>query len=230
MTQVAVGSQHRKDPMSQLDDELKQALEESEATATATDAAPAAAEQQGSVSKRNVGLLISLLVMGAAVLAFVLGQDSDKLVYSKGVDEVVGDEAALGERSLRVQGILVHGSLVKREEPCEFRFKMRPKDDPEGDALDVRYGACIVPDTFRDVKGMDVEVTAEGKLADVTPGASAKYLEAKHIFAKCPSKYEMQQRQAAGETAPHGEGKPEVNPMDVLPGEEAAPPAKGQGG
>lgn len=201
--------------MSQLDDDLKKALEESEATATAADAAPT--EPERPQSKRNVGLLISLLVMGAGVLAFVLGQDSDKLVYSKQVDEVVGAEDALGERNLRVQGILVHGSLMKREDPCEFRFKIRPKNDPEGQALDVRYAQCIVPDTFRDVKGMDVEVTAEGKLAAAEASAGTKYLEAKHIFAKCPSKYEMQQRQAAGETAPHGEGKPVVDPIDALP-------------
>ncbi len=203
--------------MSDLDEELKKAVEESEATASPASAVARDPESSGG-SKRNVGLLITLLVMGGGILSFVLGQDSDKLTYSKMVDEVVGAEDDLGERNLRVQGILVHGSLVKREEPCEFRFKMRPKADPSGAPLDVRYSACIVPDTFRDVKGMDVEVTAEGKL---NAEASASYLDAKHIFAKCPSKYEMQQRQAAGEQAPHGEGKPEVNdPMGLeIPGQ-----------
>lgn len=200
--------------MSKLDDELKKALEESEATATAADASPEE-EKEDSGNQRNIGLLIGLLVLAGGILVFVLGQDSDKLVYSKQVNEVVGEEAALGERSLRVQGILVHGSLMKRDDPCEFRFQMRPQDDPEGKPLDVRYAACIVPDTFRDVKGMDVEVTAEGKLASAE-AAGGSYLEAKHIFAKCPSKYEMQQRQAAGEQAPHGEGKPSTNPIDSL--------------
>ena len=201
--------------MSDLDEQLKKAIEESEATATV---AEDPVETDGSSSaKRNVGLLITLLVMAGGILTFVLGQDSEKLTYSKQVNEVVGAEAELGERTLRVQGILVHGSLLKRDDPCEFRFKMRPKDDPEGAPLDVRYAACIVPDTFRDVQGMDVEVTAEGKLAD----DDASYLEAKHIFAKCPSKYEMQQRQAAGEKAPHGDGQPAVNdPMSLeIPGQ-----------
>jgi cytochrome c-type biogenesis protein CcmE len=78
--------------------------------------------------------------------------------------------------------------------------------------LEVRYASCVIPDTLRDVKEMDVEVTAEGTLQD-----KGDYLEAKHVFAKCPSKYEMQQRKAAGEQAPHGE-KPELNPMDIIPG------------
>jgi cytochrome c-type biogenesis protein CcmE len=197
--------------MTELDEELKKALEESEASATAADS-PTTETTAPDASKRNLGLLFGLLVMCGAILVFVLGQDSDELSYAKKVHEVVGQEEALGERNLRVQGVLVHGSLSKREEPCEFRFKIRSTDAPDDAPLEVRYAACIVPDTFRDVKGMDVEVTAEGKLS------GSGYLEAKHIFAKCPSKYEMQQRQAAGEQAPHSQGKPELNPMDIIPG------------
>ncbi|HEX2734437.1 MAG TPA: cytochrome c maturation protein CcmE [Polyangiaceae bacterium] len=188
--------------MSELDDDLKKALAESEAAAPARDAvAREPLPREGNDKKRNIGLLIGLLVMGGGILAFVLGQDSDKLVYSKQVHEVRGEPA---DRNLRVQGNLVHGTLVKRDKPCEFRFQIRDKDQPDGAPLEVHYAACIVPDTFRDVKGMDVEVTAEGKLS------SEGHLEAKQIFAKCPSKYEMQQRQAAGEQSPHGGGKPEM--------------------
>ncbi len=205
--------------MSDIDEELKKAVEESEATATATDASEASDDAgESSAAKRNLGLLITLLVMAGGILTFVLGQDSEKLTYSKAVNEVLGAEGELGERNLRVQGVLVHGSLLKREEPCEFRFKMRAKDDPDGEPLDVRYAACIVPDTFRDVKGMPVEVEAEGKLAKES---GASYLEAKHIFAKCPSKYEMQQRQAAGEKMPHEQVQPGApDPMGLeIPGQ-----------
>jgi cytochrome c-type biogenesis protein CcmE len=61
----------------------------------------------------------------------------------------------------------------------------------------VRYAQCIVPDTFRDIPGMDVSVTAEGTLA-----ASGDF-EATQIMAKCPSKYEMRDRANKGEQAPH---------------------------
>jgi cytochrome c-type biogenesis protein CcmE len=195
--------------MSKLDDELRKAVLDSEAKARPDDMlpsveAPARNVHQDTGSKRNLGLLLGLFVVGGGVIAFVLANREE-----------------LKARNLRVQGVLVHGSLIKRDQPCEFRFKVRPKENPEGGQLEVHYESCIVPDTFRDVAGMDVEVTAEGQL-------SGDHLAATQIFAKCPSKYEMQQRQAAGETAPHGGGPPAVNPMNIIPGDNkgVAEPAK----
>jgi cytochrome c-type biogenesis protein CcmE len=83
--------------------------------------------------------------------------------------------------------------LVRRDQPCEYRFTIEKK----GVALPVRFAQCIVPDTFRDMPGMDVSVTAEGKLTQ------AGNFEASTIMAKCPSKYEMKDRARAGEKAPH---------------------------
>ncbi|HEX2671830.1 MAG TPA: cytochrome c maturation protein CcmE, partial [Polyangiaceae bacterium] len=88
---------------------------------------------------------------------------------------------------------LVKGSLMRRDQPCEYRFNL----SKGGATLPVRYAQCIVPDTFRDMPGMDVMVTAEGKLD------SAGNFEASNIFAKCPSKYEMKEMQKGGAKAPH---------------------------
>ena len=44
---------------------------------------------------------------------------------------------------------------------------------------------------------MDVEATVQGTLAE------GGYFEASHIEAKCPSKYEMNERAKKGERAPH---------------------------
>lgn len=211
-----------------IDDELRQALAESETAAVKANdgddsdpvspveahvSAPALRrgdEDAGSGNKRNLGLVIGLLAVSAAVLFFVFN-GLEGATYAKTVGEVLSAKTELESRKLRVQGILVHGTLQKRDQPCEFRFKMRTMGQADSAPLDVRYESCIVPDTFRDVKGMDVEVTAEGKLAE-----GGSYLAASQIFAKCPSKYEMQQRQAAGEIAPHGPGKPQVNPIDTI--------------
>jgi cytochrome c-type biogenesis protein CcmE len=119
----------------------------------------------------------------------------DASIYAIKVDQLVAQKSKFEDRTVRAQGYLVKGSLVKRDDPCEYRFKIHS----EGAELPVRYQNCVVPDTFRDVPNIDVEVTAEGKLASAEGG----YLEASHIMAKCPSKYEMQQKQAAGEKAPH---------------------------
>jgi cytochrome c-type biogenesis protein CcmE len=69
--------------------------------------------------------------------------------------------------------------------------------EKNGTELPVRYAKCIVPDTFRDIAGMDLGVTVEGELR---PDGS---FEASQVLAKCPSKYEMKQKQAQGENAPH---------------------------
>jgi cytochrome c-type biogenesis protein CcmE len=55
----------------------------------------------------------------------------------------------------------------------------------------------VVPDTFRDVPGMDVGVTVEGALQ------ADNSFEATSVLAKCPSKYEMKDRANKGEQMPH---------------------------
>ena len=193
-----------------LDDELRKAVEESEAEAPAVAADPSGGGSHGDggdppggrkperpgKSFKNIGFLAALLVMAGAILTLVLITSPDAAVYSKGVDELVAEKEKLASRNVRVTGMLVKGTLKHREEPCEYRFQMQKNEA----VLPVRFAQCIVPDTFRDMPGMDVEVTAEGKLA------SDGTFEAAHIMAKCPSKYEMKQRAAQGEQAPHAIG------------------------
>jgi cytochrome c-type biogenesis protein CcmE len=150
--------------------------------------------------KGNVRLLLVLLVMAGGIVALVMSF-SGAAVYSKSVDQVLAERAQLAGRRLRVDGTLVHGTLVKRDSPCEYRFEMQKN----GAVLPVRYAQCVVPDTFRDVPGMDVGVTVEGKLA------SDGTFDAAQVLAKCPSKYEMKDRASKGESAPHA-------PMGEMPG------------
>jgi cytochrome c-type biogenesis protein CcmE len=178
--------------MSDLDKELERAV------AAADEPIPAATRavlppSEPRKPKSNVGLLIGLLVMGGGILTLVFTSFKGSAVYSKDVDDLVRDKEKLGDRAVRVTGTLVKGSLMKRDQPCEYRFNIEKK----GVVLPVRYAQCIVPDTFRDMPGMDVSVTAEGKLTE------AGNFEASNIMAKCPSKYEMKDRAKNGEQAPH---------------------------
>lgn len=186
--------------MSKLDDELRKAISENEAgdDEPGVPVASRAEADDAGGGRRNLGVLLALVAVGGGILSFVLGQDAEQLTYAKDVGSVVGKQAELGSRNLKVQGVLVPGSLVKREEPCEFRFKIRQKEAADGAVMDVRFAQCIVPDTFRDVPGIDVEATVTGQLA-------GDHFQASSIEAKCPSKYEMEQRQLAGEQKPHGE-------------------------
>jgi cytochrome c-type biogenesis protein CcmE len=194
--------------MTDLDEELRRAIADSEAessqpTAVAADALPprTAGPARGT-GRRNLGLLLGLLVMGGGILTLVLGSADKAAIYSVPTDQLVAQRDEYAARTVRVEGMLVKGSLLHRAEPCEYRFSI----EKNGARLPVRYAHCVVPDTFRDVPDMDVEVTAEGKL---TPEG---HFEASQIMAKCPSKYEMRQRAAGGEKAPHATYGAPVDP------------------
>ena len=178
--------------MTKLDEELANAVAASEADAPVQAPVIRDAPQERK-PRRNLGLLLALLVMGGGTLALVMTSFEGAAVYSKGVDELVAEREKLADRTVRVEGTLVKGSLRRRDQPCEYRFRMTKN----GKELGVHYPQCVVPDTFRDVPNIDVTVTAEGKLD------GEGNLQAHQIFAKCPSKYEMQQSAAKGEKAPH---------------------------
>lgn len=134
--------------------------------------------------------VVGTLAAGVVFLLFATG-GSEAFVYSKIVDEVMRDKAAFVGRELRVEGTLTQGSIRFREEPCEWRFSIEKNEH----TMPVRYSQCIVPDTFRD--GMNLTVTVQGKLE-----ASGEFI-ATQVVPRCPSKYEMQERQRNGESMPH---------------------------
>jgi cytochrome c-type biogenesis protein CcmE len=142
----------------------------------------------------GVVLAVGLVMAASAIVAVVLFTMKDKAIYSRSVDTLLQEkDKFVNGRSVRVEGNLVHGSLVHRDKPCEYDFTITKN----GTDLPVRFAECVVPDTFRDVPGMDVGVTVEGVLhKDDT-------FEATMVLAKCPSKYEMKNRAAQGERMPH---------------------------
>jgi cytochrome c-type biogenesis protein CcmE len=132
--------------------------------------------------------LIALLVFAGGIVALVLTSFKGAAVYSKTVDEAMRDRSALAGRRLRVDGNLVHGSLVRRDKPCEYRFAI----ERGGAQMRVRYAQCVVPDTFRDVPDVDIGVTIEGKLTE------SGDFQATEIMAKCPAKYDLKKRLVPG--------------------------------
>lgn len=146
-------------------------------------------------SRKRLLLVIPLVMAAAAIVALVLVGMQDKGMYSKPVDELVAQKSKFLGKPVRAEGNLVHGSLVKRESPCEYRFRI----EKNGVEVPVRFAKCVVPDTFRDVPGMDLAVTVEGELQ------GDDSLEASQVLAKCPSKYEMKEKAAKGEKAPHAD-------------------------
>ena len=56
------------------------------------------------------------------VVGLVLTGMKDNAIYSKPVDELVAQKAKFAGRPVRAEGNLVHGTLLKRDSPCEYRF------------------------------------------------------------------------------------------------------------
>jgi cytochrome c-type biogenesis protein CcmE len=173
---------------SKLDRELARALSDGDGAVPGQPPLPTVPSRK----RGNLGLLAILLVMGGAIVALIMTSFKDAAVYAKSVDMLATAPVEAGRR-LRVEGLLVHGSLERRDQPCEYRFEM----EKNGAKMKVSFPQCVVPDTFRDVPGMDVGVTVEGKLV------KAGEFEATQVLAKCPSKYEMKDRAARGEQMPH---------------------------
>lgn len=140
------------------------------------------------------GLVLGLTLAVAGIAGFVLAGMQEGAVYAKPVDELVKEKTKFAGRPVRAEGTLVHGTLVKRDSPCEYRFTITKN----GTNLPVRFAQCVVPDTFRDVEGTDVGVTVEGELK------ADNSFEATTVLAKCPSKYEMKDKAQKGEKMPHG--------------------------
>ncbi len=177
--------------MSRLDDELARAIEEPlsvSATPAAASPRKAAALPAKETSKtRSYGLLVALVgIVGMIVLVFMFGF-KDAAIYSLPVAELTANQGKYVGRKVRVEGELSPGSLVKRDQPCEYRFNVQGMGtgyDANTLKVPVRYGQCVVPDTFRDMPGGGVQVTIEGSLT------KEGFFEATLVMAKCSSKYD----------------------------------------
>jgi cytochrome c-type biogenesis protein CcmE len=132
-------------------------------------------------------VLVGTLALGTAILAAVFGLTKPTVTYARTVSDFA--ERPLRETPVRVTGYLVRGSLCKVPSKCEYRFRLTdepPTSHAPRSELEIRYEHCEIPDTFRDVPGLDFEISVEGTLCD-----DCRHLDASHVIAKCPSKYEI---------------------------------------
>ena len=135
----------------------------------------------------RIGLAIAIIVLSLGYLAYT-GVEESKSYYIT-IAELRKD-AAHGDqvyaKRLRVAGNVLPGSIKRQGSRVEFTLK--EKDD----LLPVVYhGSEAPPDTFKD----DAQALAEGTL-----GRDGVF-QAKHLQAKCASKYAPQQQQQPMGTA-----------------------------
>jgi len=186
--------------MSKLDDDLARALEEAPHAPAAPpgDAphTPPRAADSASSQGRNIGLLAALIGIAGVVVAVFMFGFKDAAIYSLPVADFKASADKFVGRKVRLEGELLPGTLVKRDQPCEYRFTVRGAG-PGGEAhqVPVRYGQCVVPDTFRDVPTGGVQVTIEGTLT------KEGHFEASLVMAKCSSKYDPSTHQMTSDKA-----------------------------
>ena len=149
-------------------------------------------------------LLLGTVLLSSGILAAVFGLSAPSSVYARSLSEFVAHPVY--DQLVRIQGNVVPGSLCRRENPCEYRFRLADRSSQ----LAVHYPRCLVPDTFRFVPGVDLNVTVEGEQC-----ANCHHFEASAIFAKGYGKYEMKEMQRLGGSVA---ATPEpVAPLPVCP-------------
>jgi cytochrome c-type biogenesis protein CcmE len=152
-------------------------------------------------------LLIGTLLAGAGALALVFTLGPPTRIYSMGVSEFVARR--ISDQPVRVVGTLVHGTLCKVDASCGYRFHLQGRPRWNADVaepglrteLSVRYDGCLVPDTFREVPGLDLEVVVEGEQCQ-----GCHDFAASQIMTRSGGKYEM-----------NPDGGPRVYPTSPMP-------------
>jgi cytochrome c-type biogenesis protein CcmE len=135
----------------------------------------------------KLGLTGTVLVLAFAALMWSTLRDGTE--YFKHVDEVMTDPQAWEGKPLQLHGYVVPGSIMKRQDTLEYKFKVQnnpARATDHGRVVEASYTG-IVPDTF---KG-EAEVVLRGRLT-----STGFHTEANGVVAKCPSKYEA--KSAAG--------------------------------
>lgn len=125
----------------------------------------------------RVKILVGGVVIAAALiwLGFVGFQESK--AYYITVDEYSSMRGTLGDKTLKLAGEVLPGSIDRSNSQMEFILGSQTQQ------IKVRYvGKDIIPDTFKD----GTKALAEGKA-----GADGVFL-ADYIEAKCASKYETE--------------------------------------
>jgi len=121
-----------------------------------------------------------VIVVALGWLGFVGFQKSKS--YYITVDEFRAMEGKYHGKTLKVAGDVVEGTINRSKTPLEFVISH------EGKSLKVQYvGKDVIPDTFKDGSKAVVEGTV------IQNGV----FQARHIEAKCASKYEAEYQSRA---------------------------------
>lgn len=122
------------------------------------------------------------VVIGVLAWILITGFNQNMHYYIT-IDELKAMETTALAKNYRVKGHVVPGSIERRTDAAEVRFRMVEN----GQEMTVLY-SNIPPDTFKD----KAEVLVEGRYTE------DGVFVAQHLMAKCPSKYESAEGYESG--------------------------------
>ncbi len=132
--------------------------------------------------KKKLSAILSILAVIGAVAYLLISGFDDTVVYYKTVNEFLADPGRFETRPVRINGVLVAGSVRAKPGTNEFRFQLTKRNQ----TLDVSYEG-VLPDTMQEGQELVVHGVYD---------SAAKTFRAKEILTKCPSKYEAKAKAA----------------------------------
>ena len=129
----------------------------------------------------KIGATVAVLMLAFTGLMYSTLREGTE--YFKHVDEVMADPQAWEGKQLQLHGYVVPGSILKKPNTLEYKFKVQnnpTRSNDQGNVVEASYTG-IVPDTF---KG-EAEVVLKGRLT-----SQGFHTDPNGVMAKCPSKYE----------------------------------------
>lgn len=130
------------------------------------------------MNKKVIKALVTILVVAGAVSYLAFSSFEESMIYYKTVEETLQARDQFETTPVRVNGLLVPGSIKQKPNTDSFKFELQKNET----ILEIEYSG-ILPDTMTEGK----ELVVQGTLV---PGK--KTLAATEILTKCPSKYEKE--------------------------------------
>ena len=128
--------------------------------------------------KKRIQILATVAALAVLFTYLLVSGFDDTVVYYKTVDELLADTSRFESRPVRINGILVPGSIKMKPGTKDYLFQITKRQK----VVDVAYSG-ILPDTMLEDKELVVEGTFD---------AGNNRFAATEILTKCPSKYEAE--------------------------------------
>ncbi len=139
----------------------------------------------------------------AAVIYLMYVGISETSVYYMTVSELVDKKDAIYSEGVRVNGVVVPGSIKKDRSNLKVNFKIMDSEEKDSEKNILVYYEGIIPDMFQE----NIDVVVEGVVDN------SGTLSANTLLTACPSKYEADKAEYDADKKEHKAGKlePEVD-------------------